>query len=146
MLIEQVGSMMAVTGVFLISDQPTETKRIYPHKEVSKAVEKMLVSLGQGNTILGEADHPENIEINLDRVSHVIKNIWNENNEWYVKVHILPTPMGKLCQSLFESGLELKLSPRGTGIVDEHGVVSDYEIITIDILSKNPKQRTNLFG
>ena len=130
---------MTYTTKFLTSDEKTISNRIYPFTEVEKATDKLLKLINEGETIFGEADHPENLEINLDRASHIIKSIWYENQDWYANILILPTPLGKMCRTLLESGLELRLSPRGTGIVSDCGIVSDFEIVTLDLIASPAK-------
>ena len=86
---------------------------------------------------LGEVDHPDDLKINLDRVSHMISNMWMDGPNGYGKLKILPTPMGQLVQTMLESGVKLGVSSRGSGNVNDlDGRVSDFEIITVDIVAQ----------
>ena len=90
-----------------------------------------------GYSVLGEVDHPTNLRINLDRVSHVIENMWCEGSNGYGKMKILPTPMGNLVKTMLESGVKLGVSSRGSGNVNEStGKVSDFDIVTVDIVAQ----------
>jgi hypothetical protein len=88
--------------------------------------------------VLGEVDHPEGLNINLDRVSHTITEMWMDGPNGYGKLKILPTPMGQLVRTMLESGVKLGVSSRGSGNVSESGSgeVSDFEIITVDVVAQ----------
>jgi len=90
-----------------------------------------------GYSVLGEVDHPDDLKVNLDRVSHMITNMWMEGPNGYGKMKILPTPMGNLVRTMLESGVKLGVSSRGSGNVnDMNGHVSDFEIITVDVVAQ----------
>ena len=88
--------------------------------------------------MLGEVDHPDDLRINLDRVSHMITEMWMEGADGYGKLKILPTPMGQLVETMLKSGVKLGVSSRGSGNVREDGSghVSDFEIITVDVVAQ----------
>jgi hypothetical protein len=90
-----------------------------------------------GYSVLGEVDHPDDLKVNLDRVSHMITQMWMEGPNGYGKMKILPTPMGNLIRTMLESGVKLGVSSRGSGNVDDYsGKVSDFEIITVDVVAQ----------
>ena len=90
-----------------------------------------------GYSVLGEVDHPDDLKVNLDRVSHMITDMWMDGPNGYGKMKILPTPMGNLIKTMLESGVKLGVSSRGSGNVnDGTGEVSDFEIITVDIVAQ----------
>jgi hypothetical protein len=90
-----------------------------------------------GYSVLGEVDHPDDLKVNLDRVSHMITQMWMEGPNGYGKMKILPTPMGNLVRTMLESGVKLGVSSRGSGNVnDGNGHVSDFEIITVDVVAQ----------
>ena len=66
-------------------------------------------------------DHPEGLNINIDRVSHMITECWMDGDNGYGKLKILPTPMGNLVKTMLESGVKLGVSSRGSGNVAEDG-------------------------
>lgn len=111
--------------------------RVYPVHEIAKAVKSINEQLDNGYSIMGEADHPDDLTINLDRVSHSIISMWMDGPNGYGKLKILPTPMGNLIRTLLESGVKLGVSSRGSGNVksDGSGEVSDFEIITVDAVA-----------
>jgi len=112
-------------------------QRVYPIHEISKAVETINEQIKGGYSVLGEVDHPDDLKINLDRVSHMITDMWMDGHCGYGKLKILPTPMGNLVKTMLESGVKLGVSSRGSGNVNEgSGQVSDFEIITVDVVAQ----------
>ena len=110
---------------------------MYPTFEISKAVQKVSDQVAGGSSVLGEVDHPEDLKINLDRVSHMITSMWMDGHNGYGKLKILPTPMGKLVETMLQSGVKLGVSSRGSGNVDEaSGNVSEFDIITVDVVAQ----------
>jgi hypothetical protein len=124
-------------GIFIQGDVLNQNQRIYPLYEIKKAVDSINKLIEQDIPVCGELDHPADLKINLDRVSHVITSMWMENANGLGKLKILPTPMGNIIRSILESGVKLGVSSRGSGNVNEStGQVSDYEIITIDVVAQ----------
>jgi hypothetical protein len=112
-------------------------QRVYPVDEIERAVKTLNDQIQNGYSVLGEVDHPDDLKVNLDRVSHMITNMWMEGPNGYGKFKILPTPMGNLIRTMLEAGVKLGVSSRGSGNVDEmSGKVSDFEIITVDIVAQ----------
>jgi hypothetical protein len=113
-----------------------ENGRVYEVREISKAVESINDKIRKGFSVLGEVDHPEDLKINLDRVCANIKRMWMDGPNGFGKLQILPTPMGNLVRAMLESGVKLGVSSRGQGNVDRNGKVSDFEIVTVDIVAQ----------
>lgn len=124
-------------GICVQGNVKNANERIYPTSEIANAVNTLNKQIENGYSVLGEADHPDDLKINLDRVSHMITNMWMEGNNGYGKLKILPTPMGQLVRTMLESGVKLGVSSRGSGNVnDMDGRVSDFEIVTVDIVAQ----------
>jgi hypothetical protein len=110
---------------------------VYPVKEIESAVKTLNDQIQNGYSVLGEVDHPDDLKVNLDRVSHMITQMWMDGPNGFGKMKILPTPMGQLIRTMLESGVKLGVSSRGSGNVsDGTGEVSDFEIITVDIVAQ----------
>ena len=92
--------------------------------------------LRSGQSIPGEMDHPDTLTINLDRVSHTITEMGMNGLNGIGALRLVPTPSGQIIRSLIESGIKLGVSSRGSGNVDHRGYVSDFEIITVDIVAQ----------
>ena len=125
-------------GICIQGGIKNANQRIYPVNEIGKAVKTLNDQIGSGYSVLGEVDHPDDLKINLDRVSHMITEMWMDGPNGYGKMKILPTPMGQLVKTMLESGVKLGVSSRGSGNISEYGSgeVSDFEIITVDVVAQ----------
>jgi hypothetical protein len=124
-------------GIFIQGGVKNANERVYPVNEIETAVDTLNNQISEGYSVLGEVDHPDDLKINLDRVSHMITNMWMDGANGLGKLKILPTPMGQLVRTMLESGVKLGVSSRGSGNVnDMDGRVSDFEIITVDIVAQ----------
>jgi len=124
-------------GIFIQGGVKNANERVYPVNEIETAVNTLNEQITTGYSVLGEVDHPDDLKINLDRVSHMITSMWMDGANGFGKLKILPTPMGQLVTTMLESGVKLGVSSRGSGNVSEHdGRVSDFEIITVDIVAQ----------
>jgi hypothetical protein len=131
------GKSLFMEGIFVQGAKQNQNQRIYPVSEITKAVNSVQGKIDEGFTVLGEADHPDDLQVNLDRVSHMIERMWMQGSDGYGRLKLLPTPMGQICITLLENGVKLGVSSRGSGNVTESGNVSDFEIQTVDIVA-NP--------
>ena len=127
---------MFMEGIFVQGDVKNANQRMYPVNEIQKAVESVQQRIKEGFPVLGECDHPPELTVNVDRVSHIIENMWMDGADGFGKLKIVPTPMGNIIRTLIESGATLGVSSRGSGEVDHAGKVSNYEIITVDIVAQ----------
>ena len=126
-----------MSGIFIQGGVKNQNQRVYPVDEIERAVKTLNDQIQNGYSVLGEVDHPDDLKVNLDRVSHMITNMWMEGPNGYGKFKILPTPMGNLIRTMLEAGVKLGVSSRGSGNVDDmSGKVSDFEIITVDIVAQ----------
>ena len=123
-------------GICIQGGVKNANQRIYPVSEIGNAVKTLKDQISGGYSVLGEVDHPEGLNINLDRCSHMIKEMWMDGPNGYGKLKVLPTPMGQLVKTMLESGVKLGVSSRGSGNVNEDSNVSDFEIITVDIVAQ----------
>jgi hypothetical protein len=131
------GKTLYMQGICIEGDKRNANDRIYPAHEIRKAVATINEQLESGNSVLGEVDHPDDLKINLDRVSHMIDKMWCDGAIGYGKLKILPTPMGQLIKTMLDSGVKLGVSSRGSGNVDDRtGHVSDFEIVTVDVVAQ----------
>ena len=136
-LVEDEGKTLYMEGVCIEGGVRNANERVYPVQEISRAVESVNKQVHEGYSVLGEVDHPEDLKINLDRVSHCIDKMWMDGPAGYGKLRILPTPMGQLVKTMLDSGVKLGVSSRGSGNVnDGNGRVSDFEIVTVDIVAR----------
>lgn len=125
-----------LNGICIQGDIKNANQRVYSSQEIGKAVKTLNEQISGGYSVLGEVDHPADLRINLDRVSHMITKMWMDGPNGYGKLKILPTPMGKLIETMLEAGVKLGVSSRGSGDVDNNGYVQGFEIITVDIVAQ----------
>jgi hypothetical protein len=131
------GKNLYMEGIFVQGDKRNQNKRVYPTSEIQRAVRNIQTKIDEGFSVLGEADHPDDLQVNLDRVSHMIEKMWMNGADGYGRLKLLPTPMGQICITLLGNGVKLGVSSRGSGNVTESGNVSEFEIQTVDIVA-NP--------
>lgn len=124
-----------ITGPFLEADIKNRNRRIYPKPIIEREVKKFNEEKIKTNRALGELKHPESIEVDPERASHLIKELRMEKNIAYGKALVLDTPTGKIVKSLLDAGVKLGVSSRGTGTIRESIVQPDFRLITIDIVT-----------
>jgi hypothetical protein len=131
---EGKGKNLYLKGICIQGGVRNFNERVYPVHEIQNAVNNINKKLNDNGALGGELDHPEELTINLDRVSHLITEMYMDGNNGSGKLRILNTPKGNIVTTLIESGMKLGVSSRGIGNVDDRGEVSGFEIITIDIV------------
>ena len=130
------GKDLYMKGICIQGGVRNANQRVYPVNEIGRAVKTLNEQISGGYSVLGEVDHPEGLNINLDRVSHLITDMWMDGANGFGKLKILPTPMGNLVKTMLESGVKLGVSSRGSGEVDGSGNVNGFEIITVDVVAQ----------
>ena len=134
---DKEGKNLYLKGIAIQGGIRNANQRVYPVGEIANAVKTLNDQIQNGYSVLGEVDHPNDLKVNLDRVSHMITNMWMDGPNGYGKMKILPTPMGNLIRTMLEAGVKLGVSSRGSGNVDDRsGEVTDFEIITVDIVAQ----------
>lgn len=125
-----------LSGIFMQAVVKNGNGRVYPVNEISTAVDNAMKRISEGFPQCGELNHPENLSIDLKNVSHTITELRMDGNNAVGKCKLLNTPMGNIARGLLEGGVRLGVSSRGTGNVNESGEVSDFQFVTIDIVSQ----------
>ena len=132
---------MFIKGVFLQGNKKNRNGRWYPTDMLSECItnyQQNKISTGRSG---GELNHPEGVEINLDRVSHLITELNMTKDDGIGKAKLLDTPCGMIAKSLIKGGMRLGVSTRGLGklgeVVNQSGArpVSDFELVTVDIVA-----------
>lgn len=128
---------LKLKGICIEGGVRNANERVYPVSEIATAVNTINEQIKTGHSVLGEVDHPDDLKINLDRVSHMIEKMWMEGPAGMGTLKILPTPMGELVKTMLTNGVKLGVSSRGSGNVnDANGHVSDFEIVTVDVVAQ----------
>lgn len=131
------GKKLYLKGIFMESEQKNRNGRIYKKSEISAAVDKVNEAASAGKYILGHLDHPKDLEVRLENVSHKILEMHMDGNNAIGKAEILDkTPKGQIARSLIESGVQIGLSSRGRGMVNEDtNIVEGFDFITVDLVA-----------
>jgi len=104
-----------IKGVFMQAEQKNRNGRVYPKKVLDEQVRKYVNSYVEQNRAFGELGHPDGPVVNLERVSHMIKELREDGNNWGRKAKIMDTPYGKIVKNLIDEGAKLGVSSRGMG-------------------------------
>jgi hypothetical protein len=108
-----------IEGVFLQGEVRNKNNRVYPIDILAEKVQNYLDEYVTQNRAFGELGHPAGPTINLDRVSHMIKSLVREKNDFIGKAKILDTPYGKIAKNLLDEGGKLGVSSRSLGSLHE---------------------------
>lgn len=133
------GKKLYLSGIFLESEQKNRNGRIYARKEIEAAVNIVNEAATAGRHILGQLDHPQDLVVSLSDVSHKILEMHMSGNNAIGKAQIMEsTPKGQIAKGLIKEGVQLGVSSRGSGQVNEDtGIVEGFNFITVDIVA-NP--------
>lgn len=134
--VSEDGKSYWLSGVFMQAEIQNRNGRRYPLIEISGAVSNAQQRIKESNGIFGELDHPQSLQINLDRISHVITEMNMSGTNAIGKAKLLDTPMGQIAKTLVKSGVRLGVSSRGAGTVAESGGVEGFQFVTVDIVAQ----------
>ena len=127
-----------IEGIFMQSEQKNRNGRIYPKPIMEQAVDKYVKEQVNTKRAVGELNHPDGPTVNLDKVSHLITNLEWKGNDVVGKAQILDTPMGNIVKGLLEGGVQLGVSTRGMGSLEQRNgtmyVKDDFILNTVDIV------------
>ena len=128
-----------IEGVFMQSDTKNRNGRIYPQNTLLKECKRYITEYVAKGRAMGELNHPTGPTVNLDRVSHIVKELYEDGKNVYGKAKVLDTPMGKIVKNLIDEGAQLGVSTRGMGsLKSKNGyqeVQEDFMLAAIDIVA-----------
>lgn len=147
---ESNGGKLMLQGVIQRAEMKNQNKRIYPRSILMREIENYQKAVRE-NRALGELDHPESSTVSLQKVSHLIREMWWDGDAVHGRVEILPTPQGKILESLIDSGVTIGISSRGVGSTEKTNegsdvVQQDFQLICFDIVSEPSTPGAYLFG
>jgi hypothetical protein len=133
-----------VKAVLQRADAINQNKRIYPRNILEREVENYRKAVAEGRAT-GELDHPDSSVVSLERVSHMLRDIWWEGSDVLGTIEVLNTPKGKIAQELMEAGVKCGISSRGVGetIRTNEGydmVDESFMLIAFDLVSEPSTQ------
>tara|TARA_R110002110_G_scaffold110609_1_gene275712 strand:+ start:167 stop:787 length:621 start_codon:yes stop_codon:yes gene_type:complete len=137
---------LIVKGVLQRAEAKNQNGRIYPREILFREAKKYTKEFIGESRAMGELDHPESSVVNLQNVSHNVKEMHFEGDNLLGTVEVLGTPSGNILKELFKAGIKLGISSRGMGSVEtvtedsggqSQEVQDDFELIAFDFVS-NP--------
>ena len=139
-LTEGKGKEQYIKGIFMQSDIKNQNGRVYPHAVLQKEVKNFNTKYVNEGRALGELGHPMGPVINLDRVSHVIKELVEDGKNFVGKAKVMDTPNGKIVKNFISEGVKLGVSSRGMGSLKANKkgvneVQGDFVLSTVDIVA-----------
>lgn len=130
---------IVLKGIMQRADAVNQNGRIYPRRILEREMENYQKFINERRA-LGELDHPSASVINLQNVSHLITEARWDGDSVIGSIELLDTPMGKIAQSLVESGVKLGISSRGVGSTSQQGdydmVEDDFMLLCYDLVSE----------
>lgn len=144
------GGKLFISGIIQKAEVLNQNKRVYPRQVLAREIENYMKAVRE-NRATGELDHPESSTVSLDKVSHIIREMWWEGNNVMGRVEVLPTPKGKILETLLESGVTIGISSRGVGSTSQKSegvdvVQPDYTLVCFDIVSEPSTPGAYLFA
>jgi hypothetical protein len=143
---------VTLRGIIQKAETKNQNGRIYPRQVLAREMENYAKAIRERRAV-GELDHPERSTVNLSEVSHLITNATWDGDSVMGEIEVLPTPKGKILESLLEAGVTIGISSRGVGSTDKQHtnegdvdmVNDDYQIICYDIVSEPSTPGAYLF-
>jgi hypothetical protein len=128
-----------IKGVFMESDTKNRNGRVYPNEIMEKEIGRYNNEYVKQNRAMGELGHPEGPTVNLERVSHIIKNLSVDGKQIVGEAKIMDTPYGKIVKNLIDEGAKLGVSSRGMGSLKEQDGVNvvqeDFMLAAVDVVA-----------
>ena len=129
-----------IDGIFMQAEQKNRNGRVYPQKTLMKEVQRYNNEYVKTSRAMGELGHPDGPQLNLERVSHLIKELRIDGNDVYGKAKILDTPYGKIVKNLISEGVKIGVSSRGMGSLKQNSsgvneVQDDFSLSAVDIVA-----------
>lgn len=148
--LRESGGPLYLKGPMQRCEAPNQNKRIYPRKVLQREFENYHKAVRE-NRAVGELDHPETSTVSLEKVSHVVREMWWDGNTWMGKVEVLNTPSGKILESLVDSGITLGISSRGVGSTNTNNegldlVADDFTLVCFDMVAEPSTHGAYMFA
>ena len=129
-----------IEGIFMQAEQKNRNGRVYPEKTLMKEVKRYNKEYVTNSRAMGELGHPEGPTVNLERVSHLIKEMKVDGNNIMGRAKILDTPYGQIVKNLIDEGAKLGVSSRGMGSLKKNDagineVQEDFMLAAVDIVA-----------
>jgi methyl-accepting chemotaxis protein len=130
------GGAYVLEGIFGELDKKNRNNRIYSAEEYLPQIEALQDKI-KASKLLGELDHPQNFDVSLKNVSHIIEEITydKENKQIRGRIRLLDTDAGRQAKALVDAGVPLQISSRAAGAVESNGQVKIKQLFTYDLVA-----------
>ena len=115
------GKNYFIEGIFMQSETKNRNGRIYPKSILQKEAKRYTTEFIKKKRAFGELGHPDGPTVNLERVSHMIEELEEVDQNFMGRAKILDTPYGKIVKNLIDEGAQLGVSSRGMGSLKPGG-------------------------
>ncbi len=116
---ENGGKNYKIKGIFLQADIKNRNGRVYPMEVLEKEVARYNKKFINEKRAYGELGHPDGPTVNLERVSHMVTELYPDGKNFIGEAKIMGTPMGEIVKNIMEEGGKLGVSSRGMGSLDQ---------------------------
>ena len=116
-----------IEGVFMQANKPNRNGRIYPTSILENEVKRYNKEYVMKNRAFGELGHPQGPTINLERVSHMIKELYQDGDNFVGRAKIMDSPYGSIVKNLIKEGASLGVSSRGMGSLKTKNGVNEVQ-------------------
>ena len=113
------GKNYKIKGIFLQADIKNRNGRVYPMEVLQKEVSRYNKKFIKENRAYGELGHPDGPTVNLERVSHMVTELYPDGKNFIGEAKIMGTPMGEIVKNIIDEGGKLGVSSRGMGSLNQ---------------------------
>jgi hypothetical protein len=128
-------------GPMLAANLKNRNGRIYQLETLAREVQSYNDSFIKLSRSVGTLDHDSTPNIALDRVSHVLEDLYMEGDVGFGTARIIDTPCGRIAQNLMDAGIQLGMSTRGVGSLSGEMVGDDFNLLSVDIVQQPSCQK-----
>ena len=123
-------------GIFGEIDSKNKNNRIYTEDEYVPQIQQLQDKI-KSSKLLGELDHPQQFDVSLKNVSHIIEELYYDKDNKHVKgkIRLLDTDAGRQAKALVDAGVPLQISSRAAGAVESNGKVKIKQLFTYDLVA-----------
>ena len=130
------GKEYVLEGIFGEIDTKNKNNRIYTEDEYVPQIQQLQDKI-KSSKLLGELDHPQQFDVSLKNVSHIIEELFydKDNKQVKGKIRLLDTDAGRQAKALVDAGVPLQISSRAAGAVESNGKVKIKQLFTYDLVA-----------
>ena len=127
-----------IKGPYMMAEGVNRNKRLYPLDELEREVSRYNEEMIAPGRAMGELNHPTSADVDLERACHMVTELTQDGNVFYGKSKVLSTPCGQIVRSLINDGVQVGMSSRALGTLEEsqeHNTVKNMKLVAIDCVA-----------